>query len=38
MRTNITNSSNDLCIKGHVGGLCESCDLFNVRKDGFYTK
>jgi hypothetical protein len=29
--TIIKNSSDDLCTLGHVGGLCEGCDLYNLR-------
>ncbi|CAD8174747.1 unnamed protein product [Paramecium pentaurelia] len=28
----------DLCYKGHIGGLCEECDRFNVRGDGQFFK
>lgn len=33
----ISIDSNDLCFEGHNGGLCEACDLYNIRKQGFYT-
>ena len=26
---NINKSANELCFQGHVGGLCESCDIYN---------
>lgn len=27
---------NDICSLGHVGALCETCDLYNVRGNGTY--
>jgi hypothetical protein len=27
---------NDICSLGHVGALCEACDLYNVRGNGTY--
>ncbi|CAD8083297.1 unnamed protein product [Paramecium sonneborni] len=27
-----------LCYQGHIGGLCEECDRFNVRGDGLFFK
>ena len=27
---------NDLCTEGYIGALCESCDLYNIRGDGYY--
>ncbi|CAD8082452.1 unnamed protein product [Paramecium primaurelia] len=32
------NVGDDLCYKGHIGGLCEECDRFNVRGDGQFFK
>ncbi|CAD8119769.1 unnamed protein product [Paramecium sonneborni] len=29
---------NQLCSEGHVGALCEECDIYNVRGDGKYFK
>ncbi|CAD8097921.1 unnamed protein product [Paramecium sonneborni] len=29
---------NDLCFRGHVGGLCEECDNYNIRGEGNYYK
>lgn len=34
----IRTNSDDLCFKGHSGGLCEQCDLFNTRKNGSFTE
>ncbi|CAD8085196.1 unnamed protein product [Paramecium primaurelia] len=28
----------DLCFMGHIGGLCEECDRFNLRGDGQFFK
>ncbi|CAD8181135.1 unnamed protein product [Paramecium pentaurelia] len=28
----------DTCIIGHIGGLCEECDKYNIRGDGYYFK
>ncbi|CAD8173407.1 unnamed protein product [Paramecium pentaurelia] len=28
----------DLCFMGHIGGLCEECDKYNVRGDGQFFK
>ncbi|CAD8114144.1 unnamed protein product [Paramecium primaurelia] len=28
----------DICIKGHIGGLCEECDNFNIKGDGQFFK
>ncbi|CAD8193801.1 unnamed protein product [Paramecium octaurelia] len=28
----------DLCSKGHVGALCEECDIYNIRGEGQYLK
>ncbi|CAK67646.1 unnamed protein product (macronuclear) [Paramecium tetraurelia] len=28
----------ELCSKGHVGALCEECDIYNIRGDGQYLK
>ncbi|CAD8122482.1 unnamed protein product [Paramecium sonneborni] len=25
------------CFLGHIGALCEQCDLYNIRGDGFYS-
>ena len=22
------------CLKGHIGALCEQCDIYNIRGDG----
>ncbi|CAD8120899.1 unnamed protein product [Paramecium sonneborni] len=30
--------SNDLCKIGHIGGLCEECDIYNIRGQGNYYK
>jgi hypothetical protein len=27
---------NQICSLGHIGALCESCDLYNVRGKGTY--
>ncbi|CAD8126702.1 unnamed protein product [Paramecium sonneborni] len=27
-----------LCIKGHLGALCEECDIYNIQGDGKYFK
>lgn len=27
---------NDICSLGHVGALCETCDLYNIRGNGTY--
>lgn len=27
---------NNLCSQGHVGGLCEECDNFDIRGDGMF--
>ncbi|CAD8127957.1 unnamed protein product [Paramecium sonneborni] len=32
------NVGNNLCSKGHLGGLCEECDNFNLRGDGQFYK
>ncbi|CAD8122834.1 unnamed protein product [Paramecium sonneborni] len=32
------NIGNDLCFKGHIGGLCEECDRYNIRGDGQFFK
>ncbi|CAD8089118.1 unnamed protein product [Paramecium sonneborni] len=29
---------NDLCSLGHIGGLCEECDVYNIRGDGEFFK
>lgn len=29
--------ANDLCSYGHVGALCEACDLYNVRGTGTFS-
>ncbi|CAD8102417.1 unnamed protein product [Paramecium sonneborni] len=29
---------NDLCSLGHIGGLCEECDVYNIRGDGQFFK
>lgn len=39
MKTNYTYKmevGNDICSFGHVGALCEACDLYNVRGSGTY--
>ncbi|CAD8125391.1 unnamed protein product [Paramecium sonneborni] len=28
----------NLCIKGHLGALCEECDIYNIKGDGKYFK
>ncbi|CAD8173412.1 unnamed protein product [Paramecium pentaurelia] len=28
----------DLCFMGHIGGLCEECDRYNIRGDGQFFK
>ncbi|CAD8151363.1 unnamed protein product [Paramecium octaurelia] len=30
--------SDNLCVIGHIGGLCEECDTYNIRGNGQYTK
>jgi hypothetical protein len=30
--------NNDLCFEGHIGGLCEECDSYNIRGDGNFVK
>ncbi|CAD8095118.1 unnamed protein product [Paramecium sonneborni] len=32
------NVSENLCFKGHLGGLCEECDRYNIRGDGQFFK
>ncbi|CAD8128826.1 unnamed protein product [Paramecium sonneborni] len=27
-----------LCIAGHIGGLCEECDIYNIRGYGYFQK
>ncbi|CAD8109139.1 unnamed protein product [Paramecium sonneborni] len=29
---------NNLCFMGHIGGLCEECDIYNIRGNGRYFK
>ena len=29
---------NDTCVIGNIGALCESCDLYNVRNQGHFTR
>ncbi|CAD8128827.1 unnamed protein product [Paramecium sonneborni] len=29
---------NELCIEGHLGALCEECDIYNIRGGGKYFK
>lgn len=39
MKTNFTEKmevGNDICSFGHVGALCEACDLYNVRGNGSF--
>ncbi|CAK72922.1 unnamed protein product (macronuclear) [Paramecium tetraurelia] len=30
--------SDNLCLLGHIGGLCEECDIYNIRGNGQYIK
>ncbi|CAD8214598.1 unnamed protein product [Paramecium pentaurelia] len=30
--------SDNLCLVGHIGGLCEECDMYNIRGQGNYFK
>ncbi|CAD8181635.1 unnamed protein product [Paramecium octaurelia] len=32
------NVGNNLCQRGHVGGLCEECDNYNIRGEGQFFK
>jgi hypothetical protein len=39
MKTNFTDKievGNDICSLGHIGALCETCDLYNIRGNGTY--
>ncbi|CAD8128825.1 unnamed protein product [Paramecium sonneborni] len=29
---------NQLCNRGHIGALCEECDIYNVKGEGYYFK
>jgi hypothetical protein len=31
-------AGNPSCLKGNIGCLCESCDLYNIRGDGAFYK
>ncbi|CAD8126466.1 unnamed protein product [Paramecium sonneborni] len=31
-------TGNELCYQGRIGGLCEECDHYNIRGDGYYFK
>ncbi|CAD8128511.1 unnamed protein product [Paramecium sonneborni] len=31
------NPGNDLCDYAHIGALCEQCDIYNVRGQGFFS-
>ncbi|CAD8188112.1 unnamed protein product [Paramecium octaurelia] len=28
----------EICLQGHIGALCEECDIYNIRGDGKYFK
>ena len=30
-------TGNDLCSLGHIGALCEQCDLYNIMGSGSYS-